>query len=56
MKVKVLIPFNDKYTGKEYKKDDVIEVSAERFNEITRKGRFIEAVDETAAKAKEAKK
>ena len=50
MKAKVLIPFNDKYTGKEYKKDDVIDVSAKRFNEITKKGKFIQLVEEAATK------
>lgn len=50
MKAKVLIPFNDKYTGKEYKKDDVIDVTAKRFNEITKKGKFIQLVEESAAK------
>ena len=50
MKAKVIIPFNDKYTGKKQKKDDVIEVTAARFNEIRRKGNYIEAVDESTAK------
>ena len=50
MKAKVLIPFNDKYTGKEYKKDDVIELTAKRFNEITCKGKFVQAVEETETK------
>lgn len=50
MKAKVIIPFNDKYTGKEHKKGDVIEVTAARFNEICRKGRHVEAFDETTAK------
>lgn len=33
-RVKVLIPFIDKYTGKDYDVDDVIEVSDERLAEI----------------------
>lgn len=50
MKAKVIIPFNDKYTGKEHKKGDVIEVTAARFNEIQRKGNYVEAVDESTTK------
>lgn len=46
MYAKVLIPFKDKITKKSYKKDDVIEVSASRFNEILKKGQLIEAVEE----------
>lgn len=34
MKVKVLIPFTDKITGKHYAADDIIEVSEERLAEI----------------------
>lgn len=49
MKAKVLIPFRDKITKKEYKKDDIIDVTAKRFNEITTKGRYIELVEETTA-------
>lgn len=45
MKVKVLMPFTDKVTGKTHKKNDVIEVTAARFNEIIKKGAFIEAVE-----------
>lgn len=47
MKAKVLIPFKDKITKKEHKKNDIIDVDAARFNEIIRKGHYIEAVDET---------
>ena len=48
MKAKVLIPFMDKETGQKHKKGDVFNVTAKRFNEITAKGRYIEAVDEPA--------
>ena len=34
MKAKVLKPFTDKVNGKTYKKNEVIEVTAARFNEI----------------------
>jgi hypothetical protein len=46
MKAKVLIPFTDKETGQKRKKGGVINITAKRFNEITAKGRYIEAVDE----------
>lgn len=49
MKAKVLIAFNDKYTGKEHKKGDVIDVNAKRFAEITKKGNFIQPVDEKSS-------
>ncbi len=52
MKAKVLIPFRDKITKKEHKKNDIIDVTADRFNEITKKGRYIEAVEETATTKK----
>lgn len=47
MKAKVIIPFKDKYTGNGYNKGDVIEVTANRFNEITKKGKFIQLVEDT---------
>ena len=50
MKAKVLIPFIDMFTGQYHEKGAVINVSAKRFNEITKKGRFIEVVEETATK------
>ena len=46
MKAKVLIPYTDKETGQKRKKGDVFNTTAKRFNEITAKGRYIEAVDE----------
>ncbi len=49
MKAKVLIPFTDKVSGKKYeKKGEIIpDMTAKRFNEITAKGNYIEAFDET---------
>lgn len=41
MKAKVLIPFRDKVTKKEYKKGDVIEITEKRFEEIAKKGKFL---------------
>lgn len=58
MKAKVLIPFEDKYTGKKHKKNDVLDITAARFNEILKKGNYVEAVDEptpTPKKAEEGK-
>lgn len=55
MKAKVLIPFFDKNTNKKHKKGDIIEVTAARFNEITRKGRLIEAHDESTVEKTESK-
>ena len=43
MKAKVLINFRDKETKVIHKKGEVIEITPARFNEITRKGRYIEA-------------
>jgi len=50
MKVKVVIAFTDKHTGKKYKAGEVIDVTAKRFNEITAKGKFIQPVEEAAEK------
>lgn len=55
MKMKVLIPFIDKYTGKKYKKGDIAEVTAKRFNEIQKRDRLVEAYDESTAYGDEAK-
>lgn len=46
MKAKVLIPFRDKETKKMHKKNDVIDVTAKRFNEITAKGKYIQLLEE----------
>ena len=46
MKAKVLIPFTDKVTGKKYAKGAVIDVTADRFNEILKKGALIEATED----------
>lgn len=53
MKAKVLIPFTDKETGQKRKKGDIFNVTANRFNEITAKGRYVEAVDEPVKANKE---
>lgn len=51
MKVKVLIPFTDKETGKTYAKNDIIDVSAKRFSEIE-KPHYIQPVDDAKATTK----
>lgn len=55
MKAKVLQEFKDKYSGKLHKVGDVIEVSAERFEEIQTVGNLVEEVKEKAKTAKKAK-
>lgn len=48
MKAKVVLPFNDKHTGKNHKPGDVIEITVQRFNEIRNKGKYIEPIEEVA--------
>ena len=46
--VKVLKAFTDKYTGKKYKKGDVIKgITEKRFNEILEKGKLVEAAEKS---------
>ena len=53
MKVKILIPFIDKHTRKEYKKNEVVDFTPQRINEFlgADRGGFIRLVvnDTTAA-------
>ena len=46
MKVKVLIPFTDKHTGKKHWKGETFDASASRINEILKKGKYVELVEE----------
>lgn len=48
MRAIVLIPFYDKVAKADRKKGEIIEVSANRFNEITRQGRYVEAYEASA--------
>lgn len=48
MKSKVILPFNDKHTGKHHNPGDVIDITVERFNEIRNKGKYIEPIEEVA--------
>lgn len=56
MKAKVLTDFYDSNAKVKRKKGDIIEVTPARFNEITKKGRYIEAYVEPVKAATEPKK
>lgn len=56
MKAKVLIKFYDSEAKVIRNKGDVIDVTPARFNEITQKGRYIEAYVEPAKAAETAEK
>lgn len=49
IKVKVMFDFTDKYTGKQYKKGTVVELTAKRINEINDSGKYIRLVEDDAA-------
>jgi len=49
MKVKVVMPFNDKVTGKVCKVGDIIDVTDKRLAEIKKAGRFVVPVDDKNA-------
>lgn len=49
MKVKVTHKFRDKYTGKIYAKGDVLEITEERYQEISSVGNFVQIVPEDAS-------
>jgi hypothetical protein len=51
MKAKVLIPFRDKVTKKIYKKNEIIDVTVKRFNEIIAKGKYIQLIEENTTTA-----
>lgn len=58
MKIKatVKMPFCDKFTGRNYKAGEVIELTPKRFNEILTKGKLVElAENESPTTAKEIK-
>ena len=50
MKAKVLIPFFDKEAKVNRKPGETFDLSPARFNEITAKGRYIEACADTTVK------
>lgn len=45
IKAKCLIPFYDSAAKVDRKKGDIFDVTPARFNEITKKGRYIEAYE-----------
>lgn len=49
MKVKVIKKFKDKYTGVEYAKGDVLDISEERYAEIMRAGNYVYQIAQNAA-------
>lgn len=53
MKVKVAVPvFKDRLTGIYHKQGDTLDVSQERFDEIRKKGPFVEPVQVKSSKPK----
>lgn len=55
MKVKAIVGFYDKVANKKRKQGEVFELPIARVNEINRKGRYIELVEETLPRKKENK-
>lgn len=53
LKVKAIVAFFDKAENKARKQGEIFEASVTRVNELNRKGRFIELVDEKTPVAKE---
>jgi hypothetical protein len=56
MKVKVIMPFNDKESGKVRNIGEVFDVTQKRFDEIKKAGRFVVAVEQEEKPAKETEK
>lgn len=46
MKVKVLHKFTDKHTGEQYHRGDVLDITAERYNEIMLVGRLVYKIEQ----------
>ena len=46
MKVKVLHKFTDKYTGEQYRRGDVLDITEERYNEIMHVGQLVYRIDQ----------
>ena len=51
MKVKVLHKFTDKYTGEQYRRGDVLDITAERYNEIMRVGLLVYKIEQDNAQS-----
>ena len=56
VKVKALISFTDKNTGKTHNAGEVIELAPERFNELIKKGNYVELYVEKPTAKGEIKK
>ncbi len=56
MKVKVLEKFRDKHTKEIHRRDDVMEITEERYEEILKVGKLVEQVPEEAQEEKPASK
>ena len=56
MKVKVIREFIDKHTGKMQLKDAVLDLSEQRIKEISKKGKFIQVIEEATVADKDTKK
>ena len=52
MRVKVVSKFKDKNSGVIYEKDDVLELSSERYSEILKVGKFIKPFKGIVAESK----
>lgn len=48
MKVKVIRKFKDKHTGKTHRRGEVMEITKERFQEISKVGEFVQTITENA--------
>lgn len=53
MRVKVIMPFKDKYKKVVYQKGQEIEVTNERFEELTSAAPFVKAISKPAPEEKE---
>ena len=56
MRVKVIMPFKDKYKKVVYQKGQEIKITKERFEELTSAAPFVEAISEPAPKKPAPKK
>ena len=56
MKVKVIKEFIDKNTGKKHLKNAVLDLSDQRIKEISKKGRYIQVIEEATVADKDTKK
>ena len=56
MKARVIMPFNGKKEKKPFNTGDIIDISAERFAEINKSGRFVVEVKQEEKPAEKADK